>query len=230
MFPGRRYFKKANKQKKPPPTKKNHQTNKQTNQPRSCKWKKPTDPLQGYKSFVQGWSGSKLKAKYGYKAIALSLLSMEQRKVMGKVIFALRTWLQVGCGSWLSWSQKTLVTLIFAPLEIWKFSPQAHLWDTLLWAQASGKDLFVNIAPPLAPGNSLCPAVLGPIAPMRASATGCLMQWCMCIGSNATSSGKVTRSYNLKPAGKLRHPVEFLQKRSPSAAYRALTENMKQCL
>lgn len=63
-----------------------------------------TYQLLGYKSFVQGWSGSKLKAKYGYKTITLSLLAIGDRegKTVGKVIFALRTWLQVACGDCLS--------------------------------------------------------------------------------------------------------------------------------
>lgn len=50
---------------------------------------KNTNQLWGYKSFVQGWSGSKRKAKYGYKIITLGLLANggRERNAMGKVIF-----------------------------------------------------------------------------------------------------------------------------------------------
>lgn len=153
---------------------------KQKTKPQELHLGKNTVQLWGCKSFVQGWSGSKLKAKHGYRTTPLGLLAAggRERKAMGKVIFASRTWLQVGCGCHKAKSPKP--PRFLPPRKRGNSDPKLMSETCSLEHQAWGKGCSVSSAPPLAPGNSVCPAVLGPIAPMRAAATGCLIQWDVC--------------------------------------------------
>lgn len=111
--------------------------------------------------FIQGWSRSKPNAKPGYKAIARYWGQRE--KGDGKGHFCLKDW---GVGQ-----AKRPKSPWINPLEIWKFSPQAHLWDMLPWASGLRERLFCEYCSSTGLGQ-LCPAVIGPIAPIRTSATG----------------------------------------------------------
>lgn len=119
---------------------------------------KNTDQLWSYKSFVQGWSGSKLKAKYGYKTITLVWLAIggQREKSNGKGYFCLQD-LAAG-GMWGSAVMKPKDLSHPGILPLWKFGnlvPRLISETCSLEHQVWGKDSFVNIAPPMPPGDSV---------------------------------------------------------------------------
>lgn len=148
---------------------------------------KKSDQHQSYKSFVQGCSGSKLKAKYGYKTIIPGLLATgaeregQQERSFLPLGPVLRWDVGVDCHEakrpqspcfWPLWKGGNLVPGLFpAPLSI---RPE----ERIVW------EMFVST--PLAPGSlSRCG---GAMSPMRATAMGCLTPGHKCLQ-------KVTKSY-----------------------------------